>query len=34
MAKSYYRRIKGKNYDREMLEIDDELVAGRGDGRM
>ena len=31
---SYYKVIDGKNYDRKMLEIADEAIAGRGDGRI
>lgn len=27
---SYYKKIKGKNYDREMLEIADRSIAGKG----
>ena len=34
MTNSYYKNIDGKNYDREMLEIADEAVAGVGDGRI
>ena len=34
MSDSYYKTIDGKNYDREMLEIADEAVAGAGDGRI
>ncbi len=34
MAKSYYRTIDGKKYDREMIRIAEESVAGRGDGRI
>ena len=34
MSNSYYKNIAGKNYDREMLEIADEAVAGVGDGRI
>ena len=34
MSNSYYKNIAGKNYDREMLEIADEAVAGIGDGRI
>ena len=34
MSNSYYKNIDGKNYDREMLEIADEAVAGVGDGRI
>ena len=31
---SYYKVIDGKNYDRSMLEVADEAVAGKGDGRI
>ena len=31
---SYYKVIDGVNYDRQMLEIADESVAGQGDGRI
>ena len=34
MSNSYYKNIDGKNYDREMLEIADEAVAGIVDGRI
>ncbi|MDC0229777.1 hypothetical protein OAK48_02270 [Deltaproteobacteria bacterium] len=34
MSDSYYKTIDGKHYDREMLEIADEAVAGAGDGRI
>jgi len=34
MSDSYYKTIGGKHYDREMLEIADEAVAGAGDGRI
>jgi len=34
MSDSYYKTIDGKHYDREMLEIADEAVAGVGDGRI
>jgi len=34
MSDSYYKIIDGKHYDREMLEIADEAVAGAGDGRI
>ena len=30
----YYRRIKGKNYDRELLDLADASVSGKGDGRI
>ncbi len=30
----YYKKIKGKNYDRKLLEIADTAVTGRGDGRI
>ena len=28
MSKSYYKRIKGKNYDRELIELADQAVQG------
>lgn len=31
---SYYRKIKGKNYDLELLELAEKLTAGQGDGRI
>ena len=31
---SYYKVIDGTNFDRKMLEIADEAVAGKGDGRI
>ena len=34
MSDSYYKTVDGKHYDREMLEIADEAVAGVGDGRI
>ena len=34
MSDSYYKTIDGKHFDREMLEIADEAVAGAGDGRI
>ena len=34
MAESYYKTIDGKKYDREMLKIAEESVAGKGDGRI
>lgn len=34
MAESYYTVIKGKKYDRRMLELADGLTSGRGDGRI
>ena len=34
MADTYYKTIDGKDYNREMLEIADEAVAGAGDGRI
>lgn len=34
MADSYYTVIKGKKYDRRMLELADGLTSGRGDGRI
>lgn len=34
MSDTYYKTIDGKDYDREMLEIADEVVAGAGDGRI
>ena len=33
-AKSYYRIIAGKRYDRGLLEAADERVKGKGDGRI
>lgn len=30
----YYRTIKGKKYDRRLLELAEELTSGRGDGRI
>jgi outer membrane protein OmpA-like peptidoglycan-associated protein len=34
MAKSYYKKIKGKNYDRNLIELADKSVSGKGDGRI
>ena len=34
MSDTYYKTIDGKEYNREMLEIADEAVAGVGDGRI
>lgn len=34
MAESYYKVIDGKKYDKQMLDIADESVAGVGDGRI
>lgn len=34
MAQSYYKVIDGERYDREMLDIAEESVAGKGDGRI
>lgn len=34
MAQSYYKTIKGVQYDREMFELAEEAVAGQGDGRI
>ncbi|MCL1833865.1 MAG: LysM peptidoglycan-binding domain-containing protein [Leptospirales bacterium] len=31
---SYYKKINGQSYDREMLEVADRSVAGKGDGRI
>lgn len=31
---SYYKEIDGKKYDRELLDLADQLTAGRGDGRL
>ncbi len=31
---SYYKVIDGNNYDRELLELADTAVAGKGDGRI
>lgn len=33
-SESYYLLIKGKKYDRRMVELADGLTAGRGDGRI
>ena len=30
----YYKEINGKKYDKELLELSEELVKGRGDGRI
>lgn len=34
MSQDYYRVIAGKKYDKKMIDIADEAVAGRGDGRI
>ena len=34
MSEQYYRRIKGKNYDRRLLDAAEKSVAGQGDGRI
>jgi len=34
MAETYYRKIKGKNYDRRLLELADASTSGKGDGRI
>lgn len=34
MAKKYYKKIKNQNYDRELLNIADAAIAGRGDGQI
>lgn len=31
---SYYKKINGKNYDGELLDLAEELTAGAGDGRL
>ncbi|MDX1960516.1 MAG: hypothetical protein SFU98_18240 [Leptospiraceae bacterium] len=31
---AYYTTIKGKRYDKELLDLTESLVAGRGDGRI
>lgn len=31
---SYYKEIDGKKYDRELLDLADELTQGQGDGRL
>jgi nucleoid-associated protein YgaU len=31
---SYYKKIKGKNYDRDIIEAADRAVTGKGDGRI
>jgi hypothetical protein len=31
---SYYKTIDGKKYDRELLELADQLTQGAGDGRL
>lgn len=31
---SYYKEIDGKKYDRELLELADQLTQGQGDGRL
>ena len=30
----YYKEIDGKKYDKEILDLADELTKGRGDGRL
>ncbi|NUM42007.1 MAG: cell envelope biogenesis protein OmpA, partial [Leptospiraceae bacterium] len=32
MAKKYYKKIKNQNYDKQLLDIADAAIAGRGDG--
>ncbi len=34
MTKSYYKVLDGERYDRQMIEIAEEAVAGQGDGRI
>jgi len=34
MAENYYRVIRGKKYDRRMIELAEGLTAGKGDGRI
>lgn len=34
MSRDYYRIVGGRKYDRKMLEIAEEAVAGQGDGRI
>ncbi|MCE9500621.1 MAG: hypothetical protein K8R21_08995, partial [Leptospira sp.] len=34
MAGSYYKKIKGKNYDKELLDLAEFSVRGAGDGRI
>ncbi|MBS0616601.1 MAG: OmpA family protein [Spirochaetes bacterium] len=34
MAENYYRVIRGKKYDRRMLELAEGLTSGKGDGRI
>ena len=31
---SYYKEIDGKKYDKEILDLADELTKGQGDGRL
>lgn len=31
---AYYRKIKGKNYDKKLLDAAEKSVKGRGDGRI
>ncbi|HNI28743.1 MAG TPA: OmpA family protein, partial [Leptospiraceae bacterium] len=31
---SYYKTIKGKKYDKELLDMAEEFVSGKGDGRI
>ena len=31
---SYYRIIKGKKYDKELLDLTEKLVKGQGDGQI
>ncbi|HNH11344.1 MAG TPA: OmpA family protein, partial [Leptospiraceae bacterium] len=31
---SYYRTVKGKKYDRQLLDLALESVSGKGDGRI
>lgn len=34
MSESYYKTINGKKYDKCMLDLADEAVKGKGDGRI
>ena len=34
MSDSFYKQIDGKKYSRRLLDCADELVAGKGDGRI
>ena len=34
MTKTYYKKIKGKNFDRNLIELADSSVKGKGDGRI